>query len=81
MDCFSTENEKVQEVLRKYFTQKEWNLLPEIIQSRYLNTTRHYLEGDNGKFFICDIRFQDLVMEVFTLFNCPTNVDKKTVEK
>lgn len=49
MDCFSSENKNVQEVMRKYFTQEEWSSLPEILQAKYLRTTRHYLEGDNGK--------------------------------
>lgn len=44
-DYFSSENIKVQEIMRKYFTPEKWKAVPEAIQSRHLNMCRHYVEG------------------------------------
>ncbi|XP_074029564.1 uncharacterized protein [Leptinotarsa decemlineata] len=46
------ESDKVLEVIREYFTDEEWKDLPEALRSRYLTTTRNYLDDSLGGAFL-----------------------------
>ncbi|KAG5867303.1 hypothetical protein JTB14_036690 [Gonioctena quinquepunctata] len=42
------ESDAVKDLIRKHFTEEAWEDLPEALKSRYLNTTRNYVDVPSG---------------------------------